>query len=59
MEIKHIFYDQDFGDGFSTHGLILETPYLPEIMIIGTFNPDTPKTNFADFFYERIIFGQH
>ncbi|MBB5623210.1 hypothetical protein HDE69_004293 [Pedobacter cryoconitis] len=56
MAIKHIFHDRNFGDGFFTHNLILETPYLAEVMIIGTFNPDTPKTNFADFFYGRNYF---
>lgn len=55
--IKHKFYQTDFGNGFETHNAILDvTPYKPEVMIVGTFNPDTPNANFADFFYGRNYF---
>ena len=51
--IKHKFYHNNFGNGMETHNAILDiTPYKPEVLIIGTFNPDTPE-NFADFFYGR------
>lgn len=52
--IKHKFFQTNFGNGFETHNAIIDiTPYKPEVMIIGTFNPDTPNSNFADFFYGR------
>ena len=57
MSIKHKFYQTSFGNGFETHNAILDiTPYKPELMIVGTFNPDTPNTNYADFFYGRNFF---
>lgn len=58
MEIKHKFSDFEFKYGFKTSSAILiKTPgYKPEVMIVGTFNPDTPNTNFADFFYGRNFF---
>lgn len=57
MAISHKFKDFDFGDGFGTQNSILSmTPYKPEILILGTFNPDTPNSNFADFFYGRNFF---
>ena len=57
MAILHKFKEFDFGDGFETSNAILtNTPYLPEILIIGTFNPGTPNSNFADFFYGRNFF---
>lgn len=55
--IKHKFYQTNFGNGIETHNAILDiTPYEPEVLIIGTFNPDTPNANFADFFYGRNWF---
>ncbi len=52
MSIQHKFYQTSFGNGFETHNAILDiTPYKPEVMIVGTFNPDTPNANYADFFY--------
>jgi hypothetical protein len=55
--IKHKFYQTNFGNGFETHNAILDiTPYKPEVMIIGTFNPNTLNANFADFFYGRNFF---
>jgi hypothetical protein len=57
MSIQHKFYQTNFGRGFETHNAILEiTPYKPEVMVVGTYNPDTPNANFADFFYGRNFF---
>lgn len=57
MAIQHKFYNTVFGNGFSTTNAILNvTPYKPEVMIVGTFNPNTPYANFADFFYGRNFF---
>jgi hypothetical protein len=57
MSITHVFYNNDFGNGFSTRNAILNnTPYKPEVLFVGTFNPNTPNTNFADFFYGRNFF---
>jgi len=56
MAIQHKFIQTNFGNGFETHNAILDvTPYKPEVMIIGTFNPNTPH-NYADFFYGRNFF---
>ena len=55
--MQHKFYQTNFGNGFETHNAILDiTPYKPEVMIIGSFNPGTPNANFADFFYGRNFF---
>lgn len=54
--IKHVFFEKNFQNSFRCENAILETPYLPEILILGTFNPNTPNTNFADFFYGRNYF---
>lgn len=57
MSIKHKFYQTNFGRGFQTNNAILEiTPYKPEIIVVGTFNPNTPNDNFADFYYGRNYF---
>lgn len=57
MPIKHKFYQKNFGNGFATNNAILSaTPYKPEVMFLGTFNPDTPNANFADFYYGRNYF---
>ncbi|MCZ2472366.1 hypothetical protein G9H62_05920 [Aquirufa ecclesiirivi] len=54
MPVRHKFYQTNFGNGYATHNAILySTKYKPEVMILGTFNPDTPNANFADFFYGR------
>lgn len=54
MPIRHKFHQTNFENGYSTHNAILDvTPYKPEVLILGTFNPDTPHANFADFFYGR------
>lgn len=55
--IKHKFIEIKFNEEFQTHnGVLDKTPYKPEVMIIGTFNPNTPNSNFADFFYGRNYF---
>lgn len=57
MSITHKFRDFNFGDGFGTSNAILTNiPYEPEVLILGTFNPNTPNSNFADFFYGRNFF---
>lgn len=58
MSIKHKFKEKIFKNGFSTKDAILvKTPYNPEILFIGTFNPETnEKDNMADFFYGRNWF---
>ncbi len=56
MSIKHKFLNTDFNNGFKTTQGILEVPYKPEVLILGTFNPNTPNSNFADFFYGRNYF---
>jgi hypothetical protein len=55
MPVRHKFYQTNFGSGYETHNSILDiTPtYKPEALIVGTFNPDTPHANYADFFYGR------
>lgn len=56
MPVRHKFYQMDFGNGYVTHNAILDTaPYKPEVMFLGTFNPDTPNANFADFYYGRNL----
>lgn len=55
--IRHIFYESQFNNEFGTMNAILNRiPYSPKIMFLGTFNPNSPKTNFADFFYGRNYF---
>lgn len=57
MSISHKFRQTIFNDQFQTNNAILDiTPYKPEVIIIGTFNPNTPNDNFADFFYGRNFF---
>ncbi len=49
-------YPNTSAKEFQTHSAILDvTPYKPEVLIIGTFNPDIPN-NPADFFYGRNYF---
>jgi hypothetical protein len=56
MPITHKFIETNFLGGFQTHDAILDvTPYKPEVMVIGTFNPGTPNAR-ADFFYGRNYF---
>jgi hypothetical protein len=57
MPIRHKFRQTNFENGYATHNAILDiTPYKPEVLILGTFNPNTPHANFADFFYGRNFF---
>jgi hypothetical protein len=58
MPVDHKFLTHNFGNGFETHNAILNiTPdYEPEVLIIGTFNPDTPGNNDSDFYYSRNYF---
>ncbi len=57
MAIKHKFYHTNFGDGFETNnGILNTTPYKPEVMVVGTFNPNADKANFANFYYGRNFF---
>lgn len=54
--IKHIFYDKEWllnKSSFKTTSAILsEVPYVPKILILGTFNPEQPGNN-PKFFYGR------
>lgn len=57
MPISHKFKTCNWGNGFATNSAILDsTPYEPEVLFLGTFNPDTPNANHADFFYGRNFF---
>ena len=58
MPINHKFKDTQFTNEFSTENAVLvKTPYQPEILFLGTFNPDTDEdANMADFFYGRNWF---
>jgi hypothetical protein len=58
MGIPHKFFETDFEEGFGTQNAVLtKTPYKPEILFIGTFNPLTNEdANPADFFYGRNWF---
>lgn len=58
MPVNHRFLQTDFGNGFATHNAILDVmPYEPEVLFIGTYNPDTSEeSNRADFFYGRNYF---
>lgn len=57
MPVPHKFLDHDWNNGFCSENAILKTDlYKPEVLIIGTNNPETPNANFADFFYGRNFF---
>lgn len=55
MPINHKFINNNWGNGFQTNNAILNTtPYEPEVLFIGTFNPNTNGNhNQANFFYGR------
>lgn len=55
MAIAHKFQNRNWENfGFSTENTILKNKkYKPEVLILGTYNPDTPNDNHADFFYGR------
>lgn len=58
MPVEHKFLNNNnWNNGFWTENAIMKTDlYNPEILILGTFNPNTPNANFADFFYGRNYF---
>jgi hypothetical protein len=57
MPIEHKFKQKDFENGLITHEAILdETPFKPEVLFLGTFNPNTDGNEMADFFYGRNWF---
>lgn len=58
MPVEHKFLNHNnWKNGFWTENAILKTDkYEPEVLIIGTNNPNTPNANFADFFYGRNYF---
>lgn len=57
MPVEHKFLNHNWENGFWTENAILKNSiYKPEVLIIGTNNPNTPKANFADFFYGRNYF---
>ena len=54
MPVNHRFLQHEFGNGFATHNAVLDrTPYAPEVLFVGTYNPTTDAVNSADFFYGR------
>lgn len=56
MAIQHKFQNHDWGNGFWTENSILKTQhYKPEVLIIGTFNPNW-YCNPSDFFYGRGMY---
>ena len=56
-EIKHVMFKKTLSEEFESDNAILKkTPYKPKVLILGTFNPNTPSTNHADFFYGRNYF---
>jgi hypothetical protein len=53
--VEHKLLESKFKgfDGFQTHNAILDImPYEPEVLIVGTFNPNAPKDK-SQFFYGR------
>jgi hypothetical protein len=55
MAIEHKLINYNWGNGFKTTNTILNTPYEPQVMIIGTFNHGW-NWNQADFFYGRGLY---
>ena len=58
MSITHRFLEHDFGNSFATHNAILDTTpdYEPEVLFIGTYNPDVDdKANVADFLRQNFF----
>jgi hypothetical protein len=60
MPYYHRFKEHQFSNEISTTSAILSTtPYKPEVLIVGSFNPvdeGCVKPNCADFFYGRSYF---
>ena len=57
MSIRHKFENHNFKENneFSTRSAILQTPYEPKVLILGTFNPSW-SWNESDFFYGRGMY---
>lgn len=62
MAVQHKFLNVPRG-GFggdqrfwTANGILHTDAYEPEVLFVGTFNPDTPNANFADFYYGRNYF---
>lgn len=56
MLVEHKYLKYDWNNGFATNHAVLDTtPYDPEVIFIGTFNPDW-EWNHADFFYGRGMY---
>lgn len=57
--VKHIFYEKEWilnGFKYRTSTAILsEVPFDPEILVLGTFNPEQPDNN-PEFYYGRNYF---
>lgn len=55
MPINHKFLNKIWQNGYATENAILSTtPYKPEVLFIGTYNPNTTGNhNLANFFYGR------
>ena len=60
MPYNHRFRETQFSNEISSTSAILSTtPYLPEVLIVGSFNPEDDgcnRQNHADFFYGRSYF---
>jgi hypothetical protein len=57
MPVNHKFLTNNFGNGFqTTNALLAVTPYKPEVLIIGTFNPNSIANAGSDFYYSRNYF---
>lgn len=57
MPVQHKFLNHNWDNEFWTENAILKTDkYKPQVLFIGTNNPNTPNANFADFFYGRNWF---
>lgn len=56
MKIEHKFLNHHWGNGFWSENSILKSDhYKPEVLFIGTFNPNVPWNN-ADFYYGRGMY---
>lgn len=54
ISIRHKFISKSFTDNYQTnHAILSIIPYPPEVLFVGTFNPEIPDGNFADFPFGR------